>query len=252
VLLVVGDSNDASCSYGTGNAGADAASDAAASGDVAAPPADSGGGDAARESAASTDASVPGDATVAPDSVLTLDAANLKVLGDGCTGNATVSVNGGGVSASFSGLVVDLASGVAQLADRRACSLRIPAHVPRGYYLARLAQSFDYRARKSASGTLSAGTHVSLFSANPPVLTESWADGAVVAMTSATASRSDATARGSSDYAAWCDPQRSEDDVLALDLAVSATKDASSSDAFVAIDATAVRDGVELVFAPCE
>jgi hypothetical protein len=184
--------------------------------------------------------------------VLSLDASNLKLAGNGCSssGDATVVASGGSLVATFNGVAVDLPSGSAQTADRRACALRIPAHVPRGYYLSRIVQSFPYRARKSSAASLSAAAHVALFSANPAVLTQDWARGSAVTAAS-TASQTTLTSAGSPAYVAWCNPQRAEDDVLAIDVAVSAQKDGASDDASISIDGIDVREGIELVFDPC-
>ncbi len=196
-----------------------------------------------------------GDASIVTEgpAVLSLNAGSVAMAGSGCgsAADTTLTISGGSFKATFRSLQVDLSAGVAQTAGQSACAIRVPAHVPRGYYLAQIVQKFRYDARKSAGASLSASGHVTLFTTNPAVLTMSWPTGAALGTTKATASRTDVVTPGSADYAAWCDSSRAEDDVLGIDVAVSALKDVAATDALIGIEEMDASSGIELVFAPC-
>jgi hypothetical protein len=169
------------------------------------------------------------------------DAGSSVVAGSGCQKDidAFVSTNGNDVAVVFTRLGVDLPGGASSvLADRKNCSVRIPATIAPGLYIGELTQRVTYGVNKTArtSGSLATrstffGFNVSPYTVvapagrqiNEPLLTNSRVDSFSVRTTP-------------SWYSGWCSRTRAPRGLYQANFAVNGQKDNSRESLILFVD----------------
>lgn len=162
------------------------------------------------------------------------------IAGTGCQKDvdAFAATNGNDLSVVFTNLGVNLPGdgSTRQLADRKTCSLRIPAEIQRGYYIGRLTQQFTYGVTKTAASSASVATRSTFFGFN--VSPYAWNVPYGVAMDEPLLSqrREDDFLVRSSWYSGWCSATRPLQGLYQANIAVSGTRRSSREDLIVFID----------------
>lgn len=218
---------------------------------------DAGGSTATADAAAAIDADdeadAAGDSTTVIESRrrIAWDTAGATLTGTGCmAGDATAKLVPAphGVRIDLPELKIDLKSG-APLAERKACSIRIPVEVPAGYYVSKVDHELAYSVRRSAGTSATAAITVALFGTPSSPLTVRHSEGRAESRRSASAHRSDTYASSSPEAQAMCGA-RPTAGLLAVNLAITAQRN-SGDRVSLAIKPMSIREGVEIELSPC-
>jgi hypothetical protein len=163
------------------------------------------------------------------------------IAGSGCQKDvdAFASTNGNDLAIVFTRLGVDLPGGGSPtLADRKNCTVRVPATVAPGVYIGQLTQRISYGITKTAGATGSVATRSTFFgfnvsphtvnipygySVNEPLLTNARVDNFSVRTTP-------------SWYSGWCSPNRAPRGLYQANFAVSGQKRNSREDLIMFVD----------------
>lgn len=119
------------------------------------------------------------------DSNIRYELDELVALGNGCrteqgdVGDTRATLRGSVLVALFQNLQVSLGGGSSELADRAACSVRIPVSLARGVYISRLEGTLTTSVHKEAGATGALSFAVAYFSTSPLTATANFERGEV-------------------------------------------------------------------------
>jgi len=195
---------------------------------------------AAGVAAATVLASFSTTASAAPPAVVWDDSSSrVIVAGSGCQKDidAFVQANGSDIAVVFTNLGVNLPGNgtLRQLADRKACTVRIPAEIAKGLYIGELTQQFTYGVTKTHGSSGSVATMSTFFGFNVSPHTWRVARGALNSPL-ATQVRTDQFLVNTPWYQGWCNPNRSLKGLYQANIAVTGQRDNSWEDLILFVD----------------
>lgn len=248
--------NVATSDSGVANNGGTAANGAAAGGGTTA----GDGGTANNGGAAAGDGGTavtppPADpGTVTGPTRMVWNAAGATLSGTGCpsgSGSAAVVSEPGGVRIDLPEMKVDLST-TAQLADRKACSIRIPIEIPAGFYVSKVDNKLAYSLARTAGTTAGISTNVGFFGNGAQPFTVNHPTGVPESLPNASALRSDTYASSSPEAQGMCRNTRPTAGLLAVNVAISARRDGPGESLFVMLKPMSIREGIEIELSPCQ
>jgi len=162
------------------------------------------------------------------------------LAGTGCQRDvdAFAATNGNDLSIVFTNLGVNLPGDGSsrQLADRKTCSLRIPAEIARGYYIGRLTQQFTYGVTKTRGASASVATRSTFFGFNVSPYAWNVPNGVAMDEPLLTQRREDDFLVRSTWYSGWCSATRPPQGLYQANIAVSGTRNNAREDLIVFVD----------------
>jgi hypothetical protein len=182
---------------------------------------------------------------------------SMVIAGSGCSKDidAFASTNGNDLAIVFTRLGVDLPGGGSPvLAERKNCSVRVPATIAPGVYIGQLTQRISYGVTKTGGATGSVATRSSFFnfpvsphsvslpygtSVNEPLLTVSRVDNFSVRTTP-------------SWHSGWCSPTRAPKGMYQANFAVSGQKRNSREDLIMFVDGLDLKYEVVASLVRCQ
>jgi len=176
------------------------------------------------------------------------------VGGNGCPQYATrLSVDEfGDLLIEHDALSISLGSnsGNAALAERKACAIRVPVTVASGYYVKSIEQRLTYSVSKSAGSEARLATRTSLsgVSLNPFTVTLPYGD--EMYSDNMIDTRRDYLSRPDQ-RASLCQPGRPEDQMLQINVAITAQRDNGDEELLIAAHGSYIGEGFEIELAPC-
>jgi hypothetical protein len=157
----------------------------------------------------------------------------------------------GGVQLRTRSFKIALPSGARALAERAVCTLRIPAKLPVGYYIAGVRIELPYSVRRTAGTSGALAAKVTPFGANSDTLAVELPLGQSENQPRGLATQTARFAVGSASQRSQCNPNRVERGFLAVDLRLTAQKDRSDESFLSEVRTFTLREGAELLVAPC-
>ncbi len=162
------------------------------------------------------------------------------IAGSGCQKNvdAFAAQNGNDLSIVFTNLGINLPGDgqTNQLADRKSCTIRIPASIAKGLYIGKLTQQFTYGVTKTAGSNGSVATRSTFFGYNVSPYSWSVPQGVSLDEPLLTQSREDRFLVNSPWYRGWCSPTRSIDGMYQANIAVSGQRNNWLEDLILFVD----------------
>jgi hypothetical protein len=162
------------------------------------------------------------------------------IAGTGCQKNvdAFAATNGNDLSIVFTNLGVNLPGdgSTNQLADRKSCTIRIPASIAKGLYIGKLTQQFTYGVTKTAGSNGSVATRSTFFGYNVSPYSWSVPQGVEMDEPLMTQSREDKFLVNSPWYNGWCSPNRSLNGLYQANIAVSGQRNNWLEDLILFVD----------------
>lgn len=177
------------------------------------------------------------------------------IAGTGCQKDvdAFATTNGNDLAIVFTNLGVNLpGSGASnQLADRKNCTVRVPASIAKGVYIGQLTQQFTYGVTKTAGANASVATRSTFFGFNVSPYTWSVPQGVDINEPLMTQSRVDNFAVNSPWWQGWCNPNRPLQGLYQANIAVSGQRNNMWEDLIVFVDGLDLKYEVLSAFYTC-
>jgi hypothetical protein len=178
------------------------------------------------------------------------------IAGSGCQKDvdAFATENGNDLSVVFTNLGVDLpGGGGSRLADRKNCSVRIPAEIAKGYYIGELTQRVSYGVTKSAGSQGSVATRSTFFGYNVSPYTVVVPYGTHINNPLMVQSRVDRfQVNTRPDWVrGFCAPTRNPQGLYSANLAVAGQKDSRFEDLLMFVDGLDLKFEVLTRFVQC-
>jgi hypothetical protein len=174
--------------------------------------------------------------------------------GNGCPQDATrLSVDEfGDLLIEHNAMSISLApsGGNPALAARKACAIRVPVTVASGFYVKSIEQRLTYAVSKSAGSEARLATRTSLSGINLNPFTVVLPQGDEMHSDFMIDSRRDTLSRPDQ-RASFCQPDRSEDQMLQINVAITAQRDSASEEIVIAAHGGYIGEGFEIELAPC-
>lgn len=165
---------------------------------------------------------------------------NFVVAGTGCQKDvdAFATTNGNDLAIVFTNLGVNLPGigSTNQLADRKTCSVRVPASIAKGLYIGKLTQQFTYGVTKTAGSNASVATRSTFFGFNVSPYAWSVPQGVEMNEPLVTQSRVDEFAINTPWWQGWCSPNRPLQGLYQANIAVSGQRNNKWEDLIVFVD----------------
>ena len=176
------------------------------------------------------------------------------VGGNGCPQNATrLSVDEfGDLLIEHDAMSISLApsGGNPALAARKACAIRVPVTVASGFYVKSIEQRLTYAVSKSAGSEARLATRTSLSGINLNPFTVTLPYGDEMYSDFMIDTRRDYLSRPEH-RASLCQAGRSEDQMLQINVAITAQRDSAAEALLIAAHGSYIGEGFEIEMAPC-
>ncbi|MFO0679493.1 MAG: hypothetical protein U0169_23405 [Polyangiaceae bacterium] len=184
--------------------------------------------------------SFAGSANAAPAAVKWDLGSTFIIAGTGCQKDvdAFASTNGSDLAIVFTNLGVNLPGDGSsrQLADRKSCTVRVPAEIAKGLYIGKLTQQFTYGVTKTAGASGAVATRSTFFNFNVSPASWSVPQGVNLDEPLLTQTREDNFLVNSPWYQGWCNPNRSIKGLYQANIAVSGQRNNRYEDLILFVD----------------
>lgn len=179
------------------------------------------------------------------------------IAGSGCQKDvdAFASSNGNDLAVVFTRLGVDLPGGASRtLADRKNCTVRVPAKIAPGIYIGSLTQRISYGVTKTANTSGSVATRSTFFGFNVSPYTVNLPYGTAINQPLLTQQRVDQfSVRTSPDwFRGWCSANRSPRGLYQANIAVSGQKGSAMEDLIMFVDGLDLKYEVGAALVRCQ
>jgi hypothetical protein len=177
------------------------------------------------------------------------------IAGTGCQNNvdAFAAANGDDLSIVFVNLGVNLpGDGFSnQLADQKACLIRIPASIAKGFYIGELTQTFTYGVTKSANAEGTVATRATFFNFPVSPFPLTVPQGTVIDNPLLTQTRVDTFAVDTPWWQGWCNPNRSLEGMYSASIAVGGQRANAHENLIMFVDGLDLKYEVVLALYTC-
>jgi hypothetical protein len=166
--------------------------------------------------------------------------------------DAFASANGNDLAIVFTNLNVNLPGGVGSaLADRKSCTVRVPARIARGVYIGELTQAFTYGVTKTAGSNGSVATRSTFFGFDVSPYTWGVSQGEVLDEPLVTQQRKDRFLVNTPWYRGWCNGNRALDGFYNANIAVTGQRNNRWEDLILAVDGVDLKYEVLAAWYTC-
>jgi len=190
--------------------------------------------------------------SIATAGIITFNPEASVVAGSGCPqGSTDIYLDDfGDLNIDYHSLAIQLGGNTSALAQRKACVVRIPVHIPHGYYMKTTEQQLIYGVRKSSGSSLKIASRAAVSGDKVTPLTVDMPLGSVIAEQSKI-DYQPGELNEAQQIRKYCESERSEDTIFQINVAVSAQRSSVRETVQLKAYSQILGEGMELEVAPC-